>query len=67
MIWGRLKNVRCPKCGKDLVNKPHLRLYDCIHCEFSISYDKFELIVNRLYKRDPVEDSDKNLTELSQL
>lgn len=50
MNWGNLKFVECPKCGHTLTSAP--LGYRCTNsdCEFRISHDKFQSVVNNMYK-----------------
>lgn len=67
MIWGRLKNFWCPACKKDLMFSDVSNTVSCTACPFFMSKRAFDEIVNLLYRRHPVEDTDDNLSKLSNL
>lgn len=48
MNWNKLKENRCPGCGRDLTYNynPHIRLFECM-CGFKIGANKFKEIVNK--------------------
>lgn len=47
--WLNLKNNHCPKC--DVIMDYNLRYHRCPKCNFYISVQKFNHIVNGLYRR----------------
>lgn len=68
MNWKNLKSNKCPKC--ELPLKDIGEYMACSKCIFSINKEKFEKIVNDLYKpytksKDSI--SDDNLSELNNL
>ena len=76
MNWKALKNNRCPNCGELLVSTlPTIRetgcatinLMECDTCDFRISKEKFEKIVNDLYKPKKNLVSKDNMEELNNL
>ncbi len=50
MNWKNLKDTKCPSCKSLLVDYPSSRMYKCPTGDFSIGYDKFNQVVNNLYK-----------------
>lgn len=68
MKWDRLKNYRCAKCGGFLIEHNAKRTYNCLKkCGFSISYEKFNKIVNDEYKPKKYKTFDDNLSDLNNL
>lgn len=57
MKWNNLKNNKCPKCNSVLTTSQLLdKQFYCSaspSCNFRISNEKFEKIVNDLYKKKP--------------
>ena len=67
MKWRNLKNNKCPQCTSSLMFEIKLGNHlSCTKCNFGISMEKFEKIVNDLYKPKPIEISD-NQQSLSDL
>lgn len=50
MIWSRLKNFECPKDKNVLQDNTFSDEYVCRKCGFHISKDRFNDIVNDIYK-----------------
>jgi len=55
MNWNNLKNMKCPKCGIELVtnNSGKERMIGCgndENCDFRISLTRFNSLVDDLYK-----------------
>lgn len=68
MIWGRLKNFKCPECNRGLFHNALKKTYDCAIDGFSISYQKFDSLVGELYgKKALTEDENTRLSELNNL
>lgn len=69
MNWERLKNMKCPQCGKDLTRAVSHTGYGCFNCHFTISKEKFDKIVSDLYKPKQKRCStfEENLGELNNL
>jgi len=51
MKWNFLKNNRCPKCNSPLENLQAFHKCSSKMCSFSCSKEKFDEIINNLYKR----------------
>lgn len=51
MNWFKLKESKCPKCGKLLSFMPTSALLSCLDDGFSISAEKLKSIVNDLTTR----------------
>lgn len=51
MNWDNLKNLKCPKCRRPILRDLMYRKYKCTSCDFSISHEKFNEIVDRLYNK----------------
>lgn len=51
MEWANLKEMRCPKCGRDDLEVVNMG-YACqwSDCDFKISHDALRRVVNNLYK-----------------
>lgn len=51
--WGNLKCDCCPKCGSDIKSNGAIldTIYICSKCDFSISEEKYELIVGNRFKQ----------------
>lgn len=73
MNWELLKNNECPKCGNTLMECSNgVQMgYECstkgYECTFFIGQEKFEEIVNSLYRpriRNEVEDNQAELNNL---
>ncbi len=47
MKWSNLKEVKCPQCDRQLTK---LAKYACMNCHFTISSEKFDNIVNKMYR-----------------
>ncbi len=63
MNWNNLKNVTCPDCSRGLSKQDGF--YRCFGCNFRIGHQKFDTVVNNLYK-PKTQDAD-NLSELNNL
>lgn len=51
MNWKNLKNYKCPKCNALLIFEIKLgNMHSCTKCDFGISKEKFENIVNDINK-----------------
>jgi len=48
MEWNNLKKVECPQCATHLSETS--MGYKCDNCEFFIGFEKFQAVVNRLFK-----------------
>lgn len=48
MNWNKLKENRCPRCSQ-LLSKAK-GFHECAHCGFSIGHEKFEKVIDNLYK-----------------
>jgi len=68
MKWLRLKNMKCPRCNEVLERFKEGGGYVC-KCGFSISNEKFNGIINKIYKKGGkgIYDPDKNLSNLNNL
>jgi hypothetical protein len=72
MDWPKLKIGRCPNCSDSLKNTGTILtpMYSCVSkaCEFKISGDKFDEIVNDRYKPRVFKMPEKdNFGELQQM
>ncbi len=55
MNWNNLKNMKCPKCGYDLItnNTGSVRMIGCEDeekCDFVIRKDRFDSLIDDIYK-----------------
>ena len=66
MNWKNLKNNKCPECTSLLLGRNGCE-YACLNCGFVISNEKFEKIVNDLYKPKKFQSDDDRLSELNNL
>ena len=48
MKWNNLKDYKCPKDGEPMKDIGHY--HSCTKCIFSINKEKFDEIVNNIYK-----------------
>ena len=53
MMWGRLKDMLCPKCNADLKAGVLSDELLCTICDFRISRMKFDNVVGNLYNPKP--------------
>lgn len=53
MIWKRLKDYECPRCKMQLYDNTFTEEHICKKCGFRISYERFNDIVNDIYKPRP--------------
>ena len=71
MNWNNLKSAKCPQCGFNLTHSTFDMVYKCMNdaCkpDFKISNEKFESIVNSLYKPQKRRTEDENLADLNNL
>lgn len=77
MLWPNLKNMKCPKCGNKIqvlqiqASTPAVEdFYKCDSCPFTISFTKFDEVVQSLYSGKRVgwmEESEKNQSDLNNL
>lgn len=73
MNWERLKEKKCPRCGKKLESSaPFAEEFRCSdsHCLFKIHERRFEELVSNMYKRSDMRtfrEVDRNLEELNNL
>jgi len=73
MIWNRLKNMKCPKCGNDIseVSNGKQIGYGCqtkgYECTFFVGKEKFNQIIDNMYKNSkPIfKSEEENLSELN--
>lgn len=54
-IWSRLKDFRCPLCGKDLKNNQLYKSYQCPDpvCGFVIGDAKLKTMVSEMLTSEP--------------
>lgn len=66
MKWSNLKSMKCPKCGGKVTV---LLICSNSFCDFKISKQKFDIIINNLYKTkdDTYYDGRDNLERLNNL
>lgn len=50
MIWSRLKSYECPRCKNQLGRNEFTEEHICAKCHFRISFERFDDIVNDIYK-----------------
>lgn len=68
MNWNRLKNMQCPSCNKELVEKSNsYACSDMETCKFIIGKAKFESIIVSLYKPKHMQTEEDNLSDLNNL
>lgn len=69
MNWLNLKNNKCPSCSCFLTRAPFSSTASsyCNSCNFRISSEKFDKIVNGLYKKKRSPTYEENLSELNNL
>ena len=71
MNWNNLKNGKCPKCNAVVGFESVKQMYTCSNmaegCDFRIGKEKFEKIVNDLYKPKNRPSFNDNLSELNNL
>lgn len=69
MNWKKLNDFECPKCGEQLVKKVEQMVYGCSSCEFTISPEKFDILVKKSLEKENsryIEDEyTKNLRDLN--
>lgn len=65
MNWRALKNVDCPNCIEPLKVPLLSGFYECPLCTFKISEEKFDAIVNKLYKPRQYTTPEDNLSALN--
>lgn len=66
MTWSRLKNMCCPKCNRMLAKNWGKKGYNCSlapKCDFFITEEKFNSVVESLYKVGKQVDSLKQMSE----
>jgi tRNA(Ile2) C34 agmatinyltransferase TiaS len=56
LIWINLKEDYCPKCYMDLIETPEG--FKCTQCDFKISRQKYEEILEDLYKEEAGDDAE---------
>lgn len=60
MEWKRLTTMKCPKCNHNISDKYSSMAYECENCDFFISYEKFQRLINEMMMpRKPKYDPDK--------
>jgi hypothetical protein len=65
MKWENLKKMLCPKCGAHLINYGNKIIHEALPpCDFRISFDKFNQVVNNLYNKKPIQDNFQELQNL---
>lgn len=72
MNWARLKSLKCPKCNRDISGSLLENTYRCDGreegaCDFLISEEKFNQVVNNLYKPKSYKIPDDNMSALNNL
>jgi len=73
MRWSRLKNNACPHCASRLIENKKDLVKECsdASCHFRISFDKFILEINKLYKptshKIRIRTEEQNLNDLNNL
>lgn len=66
MKWNNLKNNKCPKCFGLLTQNTITGLHECLGCnDFTISEEKFDKIVNDMYRPNKFQNEDERLEELN--
>jgi hypothetical protein len=65
MKWEMLKKMKCPKCSKAI--KRVAGVYACTACEFVINAERFDVIVDRLYKKGRKPSEEDNASALNNL
>ncbi len=63
MNWNNLKKYKCPKDGELL--RGNARYHKCDKCDFIISIQKFNSIVNKQYKPKQFKTEEDNLSALN--
>jgi hypothetical protein len=68
--WDNLRNMKCPQCDADIFKVEHI--YECEKCVFSISLEKFDELMKKIYDRSPREKiriptEEENLSALNNL
>lgn len=50
MKWTNLKIMRCPACGRPVQQEILKGMVECKSCNFGVGIDKFEEIVQGMYR-----------------
>lgn len=66
MKWNNLKNNKCPNCNEVLMEKPVNRFHYCV-CGFTMSEQRFNEVLNSLYKKELRRTEEDNLEALNNL
>lgn len=64
MKWENLKNNECPTCGEQLIVKGDFHVCSHDECDFMISEPKFVEIINKLYRKRELYQSDHDNQDL---
>ena len=69
MNWNNLKNNKCPNCVVLLIFDKQYKMHRCEICGFAISDEKFNQIVENLYRKSKmlIKSDDDRLAELNNL
>lgn len=69
MMWSRLKNMRCPNCNGYIAENNITIGFECGKCSMFISKEKFNNLLDSLYKGKVVDDykPDSNMEALNNL